>query len=133
MFAAAMRAADTNLLVRLITRDDPSQVSAAEAFVAPGAWVAQIVLVETVWVLEAVYSLGRRQLAHAIDMLLNHQSLAIQDTDVVAAALAQYRKYAGVSFSDCLTLEVGRRLGHLPLGTFDKRLGRLPDVQRLAG
>ena len=126
-----MRAADTNLLVRLITRDDVTQAETAEKFVAPGAWVAHIVLVETIWVLDAVYSLSRRQLATAIDMLLNHQSLAIQDANVVTAALIHYRKHAGISFSDCLTLEVARQLGHLPLGTFDRRFGRLPDVQRL--
>jgi predicted nucleic-acid-binding protein len=35
-----MRAVDTNLLVRLIARDDAKQVLAAEAFVAAGAWVS---------------------------------------------------------------------------------------------
>ena len=80
---------------------------------------------------DAVYALGRRQIALAVEMLLNHRSLAIQDADVVAAALAQFRRYSGVGFSDCLSLEVARRAGHLPLGTFDRQLARLPDVQRL--
>ena len=126
-----MRAADTNLLVRIITRDDEAQAGAAEKFVAPGAFIPHIVLVETVWVLDAVYSLGRRQLATAVDMLLNHQCLAVQNADVVAAALKHFRQHAGVGFSDCLTLEVARRFGHLPLGAFDRRLSRLPDVQRV--
>ena len=47
-----MRAVDTNVLVRLVTRDDPKQVRAAEAFVANGAWVPHLVLVEAMWVLE---------------------------------------------------------------------------------
>ena len=55
-----MRAVDSNVLVRLVTRDDPRQVAAAEAFVARGAWV---VLVEAVWVLSSVYDLDTRQLA----------------------------------------------------------------------
>lgn len=96
-----------------------------------GAWIPHIVLVETMWVLDAVYALGRRQIALAVEMLLNHHSLAIQDADVVAAALAQFRRYSGVGFSDCLSLEVARRAGHLPLGTFDRQFARLPDVQRL--
>ena len=37
-----MRAVDTNLLVRLATRDDPRQTAAAEAFVAGGAWIPQL-------------------------------------------------------------------------------------------
>lgn len=126
-----MRAADTNVLVRLLARDDEAQAESAEGFIAPGAWVPHIVLVETMWVLDAVYKLGRRQIALAIEMLLNHQSLAIQDGDVVVAALAQFRRQAGVGFSDCLALEVARRAGHLPLGTFDRQFAKLPDVQRL--
>ena len=43
-----MRAVDTNVLVRLVTRDDRRQVAAAEAFVARGAWVSHLVLVAAV-------------------------------------------------------------------------------------
>jgi predicted nucleic acid-binding protein len=34
-----MRAVDTNVLVRLIARDDSRQAASAEAFIQPGAWV----------------------------------------------------------------------------------------------
>jgi predicted nucleic acid-binding protein len=36
-----------------------------------------------------------------------------------------------LGFSDCLVLEVSRKAGHLPLGTFDRELGKLDGVQRL--
>lgn len=52
-----MRAVDTNVLVRLVTRDDPKQVAAAESFVHRGAWVSTLVLMEATWVLTAVYDL----------------------------------------------------------------------------
>jgi len=126
-----MHAVDTNVLVRLVTRDDPRQVRAAEAFVARGAWVAHIVLVEAIWVLASVYELKAPTLATAVDMLLNHRDLIVQDADVVVAALAQYRKRSAVSFSDCLVLEVARKAGHLPLGTFDRGLAKLDGAQRL--
>lgn len=42
-----MRAVDTNVLVRLITRDDKKQVESAEEFVSKGAWVSHLVLAET--------------------------------------------------------------------------------------
>jgi predicted nucleic-acid-binding protein len=54
-----MRAVDTNVLVRLITRDDAHQVAAADAFVHKGAWVSHLVLAETAWVLLAVHIEGR--------------------------------------------------------------------------
>jgi len=49
-----MRAIDTNVLVRLIARDDAAQVARAEKAIEKGAWVSLLVLVETVWVLDAV-------------------------------------------------------------------------------
>ena len=126
-----MRAVDTNVLVRLAVRDDPGQVAAAEAFVAGGAWVSQLVLLEFVWVLDSVYELGSKELASAVDILLNHAQLTVEDSEVVAAALGRYRGRAGVSFSDCLVLEAARKAGHLPLGTFDRTLAKLSGATRL--
>ena len=126
-----MRAIDTNVLVRLLTRDDTAQVNAAEAFVSRGAWVSHLVLAETLWVLEFVYELGPERLAVAIDMLLQHQSIALEDADVVAAALAHFRNQRSVGFSDCLIVEIARKAGHLPLGTFDRALIRIDGAQRL--
>jgi predicted nucleic acid-binding protein len=126
-----MRAVDTNVLVRLVTRDDPRQVAAAEAFVARGAWVPHLVLAEAMWVLDAVYELGPAEVAKAVEMLLNHKELTLQDGDGVAAALASFRKKPSLSFSDCLVLEIARKAGHLPLGTFDRELSKLDGAQRL--
>ena len=126
-----MRAIDTNVLVRLTARDNAKQVAAAEGFVAPGAWVSHLVLMETVWVLSAVYELGPTEIATAVEMLLSHKDLTVQDADAVAAALDQYRRRPGLGFPDCLVLEVARKAGHLPLGTFDRRLGKLDGAQKL--
>ena len=60
-----MRAVDTNVLVRLISRDNAAQVTAAEAFVAPGAWVPHLALAKAMWVLESVYALRPAQIATA--------------------------------------------------------------------
>ncbi|MGH9426508.1 MAG: PIN domain-containing protein [Terriglobia bacterium] len=126
-----MRAVDTNVLVRLATRDDAKQVAAAEAFIAPGAWVSHLVLVEAMWVLASVYELGPAAITTAVEMFLNHRDLSLQDADVVAAALAHFRKRPKLGFSDCLVLEVARKVGHTPLGTFDRELSKLDGVQRL--
>jgi predicted nucleic-acid-binding protein len=126
-----VRAVDANVLVRLVTRDDPRQVTAAEAFIEGGAWVSHLVLMEASWVLTTVYEVEPQGLSVAIDMLLNHKSLAVQDADVVAAALQSFQAKPSLGFSDCLVLEVARRAGHLPLGTFDKNLGKLEGAERL--
>lgn len=126
-----MRAVDTNLLVRLVVRDDAKQVNAAEAFIAKGAWVSQLVLAETLWVLDAIYNRSHAPIAAAIDRLLNHRELTLQDADVVALALDHFRSRPSLGFSDCLVLEIARKAGHLPLGTFDRNLARLDGTQRL--
>lgn len=126
-----MRAIDTNVLVRLTTRDDAAQAAAAERFVAAGAWVSHLVLAEAVWVLSAVYGLAPAEIAAGVAMLLSHKDLTLQDADVVSAALELYRRRPRLGFSDCLLLEVARKAGHLPLGTFDRELGRLDDARTL--
>jgi predicted nucleic-acid-binding protein len=126
-----MLAVDTNVLVRLIVRDDPTQVSAAEEFVTKGAWVSHLVLAETLWVLDSVFELGRTQVVRAVEMLLNHSHLTLQDADVVTTALDHFRKRSAIGFSDCLVLEIARKAGHLPIATFDRDFAKLDDVQRL--
>ena len=126
-----MRAVDTNVLVRLVVRDNADQVRVAEAFVASGAWVSHLVLAETMWVLDAVYERTPEQIATAADMLLNHEQISVQDADVVSAAIESFRKRPSLSFSDCLVLEIARKVGNLPLGTFDRELAKLDDALRL--
>jgi predicted nucleic acid-binding protein len=71
-----MRAVDTNVLVRIMTRDDAGQAEAAERFVT-------------------------------------------------------FHKRPSLGFSDCLVLEIARKAGHLPLGSFDRRLSKLDGVEKL--
>jgi predicted nucleic-acid-binding protein len=125
-----MRAVDTNLLVRLVARDDADQVRAAEIFVSPGAWVSHLVLAEMIWVLDSVYELSRDQISTAVEMLLNHKDLTLQDADVVTSALDLYRDRPVVGFSDFLVLEIARKAGHMPVGTFDRDFAKFPDVRR---
>ncbi len=126
-----MLAVDTNVLVRLLVRDDARQALAADQVIAKGAWVSHLVLAEAIGVLDAVYARTPRQMIAALDLLLVHESLVLQDADVVSAALTQFRAKPALGFSDCLVLEIARKAGHLPLATFDKALAKLPGAQKL--
>jgi predicted nucleic-acid-binding protein len=108
----------------------PSLV-AHEEFISKGAWVSHLVLAETSWVLESVYDRTREDIAKAVEMLLNHEHLTLQDQDVIAAAVEKFRKHKGVTFSDLLVLEIARKSGHIPLGTFDRHLAKLEGAKRL--
>jgi len=126
-----MRAVDTNVLVRLITRDDEEQTQAAEKFIAKGAWISHLVLAETSWVLGSVYDRSREEIASAVEMLLNHEHLTVQDHEVIEAAVDKFRRHKRVSFSDVLVLEIARKSGHTPLGTFDRDLAKLEGAEHL--
>ena len=126
-----MRAVDTNVLVRLITRDDVRQSASADAFIEEGAWASMLALAEAVWVLDAVYRRNPAEVATAVEMLLSHDKLTIQEPDVVAGALDLFRRRPSLGFSDCLMLQLARKAGHLPLGTFDRGLAKVEGAQKL--
>jgi predicted nucleic-acid-binding protein len=127
-----MRAIDTNVLVRLLIRDEPGQTVAAENFVQNGAWISVLALVEATWVLASVYELTPRQIADSVEMLSDHQSLVLENPETILAALHLFRKRPKLGFSDCVMLHLAKKAGHLPLGTFDRDLARVDDVQFLS-
>ena len=81
--------------------------------------------------LMSVYERSPAGIATAVDMLLHHQHLTLQDPDAVAAAIEHFRKRPALGFSHCLVVELARKAGHLPLGTFDRNLAKLEGAERL--
>ena len=126
-----MRAIDTNVLVRLLVQDDEKQEIAAKAYVAFGAWVSKVVLVESVWVLDSIYRKEYSEIADAVEMLLSSNQIFVEDAEIIAAALVHYRKRPSLRFSDCVILECARKAGHTPLGTFDKNLAKIEGTHKL--
>ena len=126
-----MRAVDTNVLVRLVIRDDASQVRQAEELVTHGAWVSTVVLAETAWALISVYGFRPDDMIVALAILLQQPNLTFQEVEAVQAAMTLFSSNPGVEFTDCLILELARKNGHLPLGTFDRKLARLPGAHRI--
>lgn len=126
-----MRAVDTNVLVRLVARDDPKQFEQARDFVAGGAWVSHVVLAETAWVLARLYGMAPHELADSVERLLSQQDVVLEDPTTVTAALVAFRARPRLGFNDCLIVEIARKAGHLPLGTFDRELAKTDGAQRV--
>jgi len=84
-----MTAVDTNVLVRLLTGDDPKQAAAAIALFAAGPiWIAKTVLLETGWVLHSLYGFEESAIRDAFVKLLGLKNVHAEDESSVAAALA---------------------------------------------
>ena len=88
-------------------------------------------LADAVWMLDRVYKFNSKNLAAAIEMLLRERDLVLEHADAVEAALDLFGEKPSLGFSDCLMLHLARKAGHLPLGTFDRTLGKVAGAQKI--
>jgi predicted nucleic-acid-binding protein len=98
-----MIALDTNVLVRLVTADDPEQLEIAlKVFRSGPLWIPKTVLLETEWVLRYCYELAPDAIFNALRRLLGLRNLQVEDRGAVLRALSLFE--AGVDFADALHL-----------------------------
>src|SRR6266700_1727928 len=84
-----MIAVDSNILVRLLTEDEPKQAAAARSLFATGPiWIAKTVLLETSWVLRSLYGFEESAIREAFIKLLGLKNVHAEDAPAVAAAIA---------------------------------------------
>ena len=127
-----MVAFDTNMVVRLLLRDDAGQAKKAEqAFLrharGDGVFLPLVVLVETAWVLAYTYELNRKAIHEHLLSLIRTRGVVVNEADLVQDALEAYAKGAA-DFADYVILATTRRAGCRALLTFDRRLGKEPGV-----
>lgn len=98
-----MIALDTNVLVRVLTRDDPVQADLAADLMKSGdLFICKTVLLELEWVLRFAYGFDRAAIHGAIVRLLGLPALQVEDANTIADALRGYE--AGMDFADALHL-----------------------------
>lgn len=116
-----MIAVDTNVLVRLVTNDDPKQSPrAAQVFVEDDVYLSKTVLLETEWVLRSAYALSTSVIGSAFARLLEVPSVTLEDSPAVVRALNLYA--AGMDFADALHLASSTIATRF--ATFDKAFAR---------
>lgn len=103
-----MLAVDTNVIVRLLTRDDRKQAaSAAAIFATEDVWIAKTVLLETAWVLASAYGYSQEAVRKALAMLLGLPNVQVEDRPAAASALSLVEQ--GLDLADALHCESRRR------------------------
>jgi len=131
-----MIAIDTNVLVRLVTRDDEAQALRAKAIFDThidedsALFVSSVVLVELCWTLERSYRLTRQEIVAVIRALLSNRTVRLESPDTIRTALA-YFEAGDVGFPDCLIVAKAGQEDCSRILTFDRRMASLPDVQIL--
>jgi predicted nucleic-acid-binding protein len=114
-----MIALDTNVVVRLLTADDPAQVAAARrALRSQPLFLSKTVLLETEWVLRYSYELGHQEIGGALRKLIRYARMEVEDLPAVTEALSWHAQ--GMDLADALHLASS---GHADrLATFDRKL-----------
>ena len=120
---------DTNVLVRYLTQDEPTQARLANRLIEttlsahrPG-FVSIVVLCELVWVLESAYGCAHAEIVEILDRLLRAKPLVVERADLAWQA-KQVFAAGQADFADCVIERSGDVLGCEATVTFDRAAAR---------
>jgi predicted nucleic-acid-binding protein len=129
-------ALDTNLLVRLLTNDEPRQAAKVEAWLRDNAtpktpaYVDHVVLCELAWVLERSYGYARAEVHTALGALVEQDQLKLESPGLVRQALMLYAE-GPADFSEYLLAVRAQAAGYSPVLTLDKKAAKTATHQLL--
>ena len=128
-----METFDTNVVLRLVYRDDEAQATrATEAWTravgAGGIFLTTVVLVELAWVLRVAARFERPAITAALRSVCGSQGVTVEQSERVHRAIERFET-GSADFSDCMVLEAAREAGALPVRTFDARFAREAGVE----
>ena len=130
-------AVDTNVLVRLLVRDDEAQFALAQRLVDEASAAEEPVLIvlgvllEAEWVLRSRYRLDKTAISSAFAQLLESSDVEFEHEPTVEEALYLWGLYPGADFADCLLNARAAHLGRARFVTFDVGAARLPRAELL--
>ena len=116
---------DANVIVRLLTKDIPSQYEQAQTLINSGAEydIADTAIIEAVYALHEYYNVPRTLVAETIGIFQSNKNLRINNS-VFEHALRLYSENSALSIEDCYLASVASHRKALPLWTFDKKLAK---------
>jgi predicted nucleic-acid-binding protein len=129
-------ALDTNILIRLLVRDDPSQTALAERLLQEAVdagehcFISDPVLCEVEWVLESSYRARRGDILAAMQELFAGDLFVFEDREILRQVIARYQE-SKADFSDYLIEAKARARGARTTYTFERLLAREQGFTRL--
>jgi predicted nucleic-acid-binding protein len=125
-----MKALDTNVLVRFLLKDDERQAEAVYRIFKQAElnsnvfFVSTPVLLETIWVLDSVYEIARREILDAIDELLLMPILEFDAQSAIRSFISSGRENKA-DLSDFLIAHYAKYSGCDSVLTFDKKASKI--------
>lgn len=116
---------DTNVIIRYIVKDDPTQSALAVKFIRSvseddPAFVSLVVVGELIWVIESSYGFNGSELVDVIESPLSSKELILENAELVSQAVHLF-KPGEADFSDSLTERSGHARGCRHTLTFDQK------------
>lgn len=125
---------DTNIILRLITRDIPEQYERARRLLANEDTLyvfEDVAMIEVIYVLASDhYHYPREKIATKIKAIMSIPNLSCSKT-LIRDALDLYASHPKLSFVDCYLAIVTEAAQELPLWTFDRKLAAQCPFARL--
>lgn len=123
---------DTNILIRHLTGDPAAMAAQATAFLESESelLLADVIVAETIYVLESFYETPRVQIAEAIRSLLAFDSVVSVDPALVLRAVEVYETER-LDFAEAYLVACAESTGVGAVASFDKDIDRMPTVDRI--
>ena len=131
-----MKALDTNVIVRLLVNDDKAQALRAKSILEKAEveseryFLPLLVILETVWVLSAVYQLSRSQILDALEMLTQMPVLKLERHEAVLE-LVRIGRSGNADLPDVLIGLSAKNQGCETTLTFEKNLEETTLFERI--
>ena len=123
---------DTNILVRHLTGDPPAMAARATAYLASAdeLYLPDLIVAETVYVLESYYEVPRPQVAMAMRSLIAFDAIVTVDPALLLRAIEVY-EIDRLDFADAYLVACAESTGVSSVASFDKSIDRVQTIERI--
>ena len=123
---------DTNIIVRHLTGDPPEIARRATAYLAtePELFLADLIVAETVYVLESFYKTPRDQIAAATRSLVALRFVITVDPTLLLRTLGVY-EIDHIDFAEAYTVAGAESTGVNRIASFDRSIDRVGTIERI--
>lgn len=123
---------DTNVLVRHLTGDPADMAARATAFLANAdeLLLVDLIVAETIYVLESFYKASRGEIADAIRSLVAMDTVVTIDPALLLRAVEVY-DVERIDFAEAYLVAQAESTGVRSIASFDKSIDRVKTVERI--
>lgn len=123
---------DTNILIRHLTGDPPKQARQATAFLAAAdeLLLTDLIVAETVYVLESFYEVPRGQVAELVRAVIAFPSIIVEDEALLLRALEVY-EVNRLDFAEAYLVACAEVSGVGAVASFGRAVSRVPTIRHI--